>query len=77
METTLPRGWRLPPPLSRRGFASLSESADDGATCPTFSAVGGRTDTVRGDLNADAIAFATLTYAMDTASVNGGSAAAA
>jgi hypothetical protein len=29
------------------------------------------------DLNSDAIAFATLTNAMDTSSVNGGSAAAA
>jgi Zn-dependent M28 family amino/carboxypeptidase len=43
------------------------------AACDTFS---NNSNEVL-DLNADAIAFATLTYAMDTSSVNGGAGAAA
>ena len=43
------------------------------AACDTFS---NNSNEVLG-LNADAIAFATLTYAMDTSSVTGGAAAAA
>jgi hypothetical protein len=82
--TKLPRQRWFPPPGPRQDSASHSETRDHSAICPTFCAAGGRTATVRGapltgagaDLNADAIAFATLTYAMDTSSVTGGAAAA-